>query len=118
MERLTFSYGVRGRRVAEIADQPRHIPAEDEIKPVVADPLPGESSDWAYFGLLAFTALLFLRPQDQLPFLESFHLAELSAMVGLVAMGVKRLVRGLPVVHVTPELIGLLAFGLVLIATT
>ena len=38
--------------------------------------------------------------------------------VGLVAMGVKRLVRGLPVVHVTPELIGLLAFGLVLVATT
>lgn len=119
MERLTFGYGVPRRQVhAPHVPRPAPPPPEEQLRPIVADPLPGESSDWAYFGLLAFTALLFLRPQDQLPFLESFHLAELSAMVGLVAMGVKRLVRGLPVVHVTPELIGLLAFGFVLVATT
>jgi O-antigen ligase len=119
MERLTFGYGVP-RRHASPPEAPRRVeaPPEDKVHATVADPLPGESSDWAYFGLLAFTAVLFFRPQDQLPFLEPLHLAELSALVGLTAMAIKRLVRHLPLVHVTPELWGLVAFGIVLVATT
>ncbi|RPJ55807.1 MAG: hypothetical protein EHM24_30960, partial [Acidobacteria bacterium] len=118
MERLTFGYGVPGRQVHT---PPVHKPApppEDQVRALVLDPLPGESSDWAYFGLLAFTAALLFRPQDQLPALERLHLAELSAIVGLSAMAVKRLVRRLPLVSLTPELVGLLAFGAVLVATT
>jgi putative inorganic carbon (hco3(-)) transporter len=121
MERLTFGYGVDRRHVdapVRGARPPRPPGAESRVHPVVADPLPGESSDWAFFGLLAFTAVLFFRPQDQLPFLESAHLAEASALVGLGAMVAKRLVRKLPLVRLTPELQGLLAFGLVLVATT
>ena len=118
MERLTFGYGVPRRHV-DAPDVHRRVepPPEDEVHAVVADPLPGESSDWAYFGLLAFTAVLFFRPQDQLRFLEPLHLAELSAVLGLTAMAVKRLVRRLPLVHATAELWGLVAFGLVLVAT-
>ena len=91
---------------------------ERDIPPVVADPLPGESSDWAFFGLLGFTAVLFFRPQDQVPALGSLHLAELTALVGLDAMVVKRLVRGLPLVRITPEIVGLLAFGAALVVST
>jgi O-antigen ligase len=119
MERLTFGYGVPRRQVdsPEIR-QPAQPLSEDHVRPSVLDPLPGESSDWAYFGLLAFTAVLFFRPQDQLPVLERLHLAEVSAVIGLAAMSVKRLVRRLPLVSISPELIGLVTFGLVLVATT
>jgi putative inorganic carbon (hco3(-)) transporter len=119
MERLTFGYGVPRRHVDAPEVRSRvEPPAEDQVHAVLADPLPGESSDWAYFGLLAFTAVLFFRPQDQFPFLEPVHLAELSAVVGLTAMAAKRLVRRLPLVHATAELWGLVAFGTVLVATT
>ncbi len=115
MERLTFRGTPDGVRheVPEVRVDPRAV-AEAEIPPKVADPLPGESSDWAFGGLLAFTALLFFRPQDQIPLLGSLHLAEVSAIVGLSAMAAKRLARGLPATRVTPELIGLLVFGGVL----
>lgn len=39
-----------------------------------------ERTDWAFIGLMVFTGLLFFRPQDQIPALESLHLAELSAL--------------------------------------
>jgi O-antigen ligase len=119
VERLAWGHGaVPGRReVPEVRFDTGEL-RESEIPSIVADPLPGESSDWAFFGLLAFTAVLFFRPQDQLPFLGKLHLAELSAIVGLTAMGAKRLVRGLAVTRVTPEIVGLLAFGGVLVLTT
>jgi putative inorganic carbon (hco3(-)) transporter len=119
VERLTFGYGVGTRHVEPQEAQPRTAAVrEEDVRPVVADPLPGESSDWAYFGLLSFTAVLFLRPQDQLPILEPLHLAELSALVGLAAMAVKRLARQLPILQFSPEISGLAAFGLVLVGTT
>jgi O-antigen ligase len=115
MERLTFrgAPGDGGHEVPEVRLVPPDVP-EGEIHPKVADPLPGESSDWAFGGLLVFTALLFFRPQDQLPALSSLHLAEASAVVGLSAMAAKRLARGLPATRVTPELVGLVLFGGVL----
>lgn len=118
MERLTFgAAGVRRAEVPEARVAPRAV-AEAEVRPVVTDPLPGESSDWAYGGLLAFTALLFFRPQEQIPALASLHLAEVAAVVGLTAMAAKRLARGLPATRVTPELIALVLFGSVLAATS
>ncbi len=118
MERLAFGHGsVGGRReVPEVRfEEPER--RESEIAPIVTDPLPGESSDWAFFGLLAFTAVLFFRPQDQIPALNALHLAEVSALIGLTAMAAKRLARGLPVFRLTPETLGLLAFGAVLVGT-
>jgi hypothetical protein len=46
MERLTFGYGVPRRHV-DAPEVHRRVdpPPEDEIHAVVADPLPGESSD-------------------------------------------------------------------------
>ena len=118
MERLTWGHGaVPGRReVPEVRFEARER-RESEVPSIVADPLPGESSDWAFFGLLAFTAVLFFRPQDQIPALAALHLAEVFALIGLTAMAAKRLARGLPISRVTPEIIGLLAFGAVLVAT-
>jgi O-antigen ligase len=118
MERLTFGYGV-GRQHVETPEVRRPAPPpEEQVRAMVLDPLPGESADWAYFGLLAFTAVLFFRPQDQVPALERVHLAEVSAIIGLAAMAVKRLVRRLPLVTLSRELLALVAFGLVLVATT
>jgi len=119
MERLTFgrSAGGEGHAVPEVRLNPPPVP-EAEIHPKVADPLPGESSDWAFGGLLAFTALLFFRPQDQIRPLASLHLAEASALIGLSAMAAKRLARGLPATRITHELIGLVVFGLVLVLTS
>jgi len=119
VERLTFSRTPDSVRheVPEVRLDLDQAP-DVEIHPKVADPLPGESSDWAFGGLLAFTALLFFRPQDQLPLLGSLHLAEVSAIVGLTAMAAKRLARGLPATRITHELIGLVVFGGVLSATS
>jgi O-antigen ligase len=67
--------------------------------------------DWAWLGLLAFTAVLFLRPQDQFPPIARLHLAELFALVGLVGMVTWRMSRGLSPTPFTPEIGGLIAFG-------
>jgi O-antigen ligase len=69
------------------------------------------SPDWAWRGLIGFTALLFLRPQDQLPPLAVLHLPELCALVGLTAMVMTRLDRKLTPMPFTPEIGGLAAFG-------
>ena len=118
VEKLAWGHGaVPGRR--EVPEVRFEAPErrESEIPSLVRDPLPGESSDWAFFGLLAFTAVLFFRPQDQIPALAALHLAEVSALVGLTAMAAKRMARGLPVFRVTPEIVGLFAFGAVLVGT-
>ena len=53
--------------------------------------LPGrllETRDDRAFGwLLVFTLVLFLRPQDLFPPLEVLHLAEISAIAGLLSLG-------------------------------
>jgi putative inorganic carbon (HCO3(-)) transporter len=76
-----------------------------------------EPSDWGYVGLLAFTAVLLLRPQDQVPGLGSMHVAEICALVGIGPMLIHRAAHGLPMFRHTPEEMGLIAFGLVMLAT-
>lgn len=76
-----------------------------------------EKSDWGYIGLLAFTTVLYLRPQDQLPGMGAIPFAEITAIIGLGAMLFGRINRGLPLTRVTPELIAVGAFGFVMLLT-
>lgn len=76
-----------------------------------------EPRDWAYTLTLVFTAVLFLRPQDVFPPLGMLHLAELSALLGLVALFTGRLARRQAITRLTPEFAGVLAFGAVMLLT-
>jgi O-antigen ligase len=112
-ERLTFNYGrslVPSRAVVEAAL------AADAKTTFATAPL-AEPRDWGYGGLLLFTAVLLLRPQDWIPALRPFHLAELCAVAGVAPMVLHRLARRQPVFRVTPETIGLLVFGLAMLGT-
>jgi O-antigen ligase len=106
-ERLAFNFGggtVPSRSVVEAA-----IARENE--PTFATATYSEPRDWGYAGLLAFTIVLMTRPQDTLPFLNPFHLAEVCAIVGIAPMILHRLASRQPVFRVTPETTGLLLFG-------
>jgi O-antigen ligase len=106
-ERLAFNFGggtVPARHVVEAA-----IARENE--PTFATAPYAEPRDWGYAGLLAFTAVLMTRPQDTLPFLEPLHLAELCAIIGIGPMLLHRFAKRQPVFRVTPETLGLMAFG-------
>jgi O-antigen ligase len=76
-----------------------------------------ERPDAAYWGVFAFTALLFFRPQDTLPLLEPFHLPDIAALTGLVAMAMRRASRGLPPLPATWDLAPLVALAGVMVAT-
>ena len=89
-----------------LAETPRSATAQVEDAP-----------DKAFTALLVFTAVLFLRPQDLIPPLTMLHLAELSAAAGLIALFAGRLSRREPLTRMTPEFIGVLAFGFLILAT-
>jgi O-antigen ligase len=112
-ERLAFNFGggtVPSRHVVEAA-------IARENKPTFATVPYNEPRDWGYAGLLAFTAVLMTRPQDTLPFLSPFHLAELCAIIGIAPMVLHRIASRQPVFRVTPETTALLAFGGVILLT-
>jgi O-antigen ligase len=112
-ERLAFNYGrpsVPSRQLVEAV-------LANEAEPTFATAAYAEPRDWGYVGLYAFTAVLLLRPQDQLHALRPLHLAEICALIGIGPMMLHRFARRLPVFRVTPETIGLIAFGLVILAT-
>jgi O-antigen ligase len=108
-ERLTFSLAIR-REPARPADRPTDTPRTVPL-------LERERRDWGYAALLAFTAVLLVRPQDHIPLLNPLHLAEVCALVGIGLMLFDRVGRGAPLVRFTPELLALIAFGLVIVAT-
>jgi len=118
-ERLAFGYGTARRG----GEAPARAAVRVEPAPAAQAPaaIAGEEKetkrDWAFFGLLAFTAVLYFRPQDQIPGMSAVPFAELSALLGLTAMVVGRLARGLAFTRVTPELIGVAALGFVILAT-
>ena len=66
---------------------------------------------------MAFTGLLFFRPQDLITPLRVLHLAEIAALFALGALISGRMSRGLAVTRLTPELVGVLAFAFVILAT-
>jgi O-antigen ligase len=129
-DRLTFNHGAsalvprlvgrherggradRRRRGAE--SWPGRGARHGELSPALVR---AERPDASYWGVLAFTALLFFRPQDTLPLLEPFHLPEIAALGALIAMAVRRAGRGLPPVPLVPELAALVAFAGVMLAT-
>src|SRR2546427_10313744 len=113
-ERLAFNYGrpsVPSRQLVETV-------LANEAEPTFATAAYAEPRDWGYAGLLAFTAVLLLRPQDTLPALGSLHLAEICAIVGIGPMLLHRFARRLPVFRVPPETIGLVSCVLAILVTT
>jgi O-antigen ligase len=120
-ERLAFGFGTSGQRGETLSRggvEPRRRQPDAAVVPIAAAPAqPRERSDWAFTGLLAFTALLYLRPQDHLPILGVLPLAEVAAILGLVSMVNGRMRRGLLFTRLTPELLGVTALGLVILAT-
>jgi hypothetical protein len=120
-ERLAFSLGGR-REVAAAAGKtgqpgpplpPESTPASAKRNSAAAS----EPRDWAFTWTLVFTAVLFLRPQDVFPPLAALHLAELSAIAGLVSLLVGRLARRETLTRMTPEFAGVLALGGVILMT-
>jgi len=73
--------------------------------------------NWGYTGLLAFTAVLLLRPQDHLPALEPLHLAEIFALVGILPMLVHRFSHPKPGFRINLETVALIVFSGVMLAT-
>jgi putative inorganic carbon (HCO3(-)) transporter len=114
-ERLTFNYGTDQRVVER-----RTVDFDNAFRPRTGATRSLEDVprvDWAWRGLLAFTFVLFFRPQDQFVFLTPLHLAELTAIFSLVAMFSQRLRRGQTIVPMTPEFLGVAALGVVMLAT-
>src|SRR5262245_2553239 len=122
MERLTFNVGtsrsgalvITGRRTPR-APAPASPSRLTTIKQTIAGTR--ERYDWDYLWMLAFTTLLFFRPQDHLRALESLHLAELTAIAGLAAMAVRRLRIGQTITKITPEVIGVVMLGAIIVLT-
>jgi drug/metabolite transporter superfamily protein YnfA len=109
-ERLTFGHGAHVP-VPRVAAATAATTAHEATPVHFSRP---ETWDWAWGGLLVFTVLLFFRPQDQIPFLRDSHLANVAALVGLAAMVGLNLSRRLPITRLTPELVALALFGLVI----
>ena len=74
-------------------------------------------ADAAYWGVFFFTALLLFRPQDTIPPIQLLHLPEICAVIGLIAMVVRRARRGDPPIPWTPELGALAAIAAVMVVT-
>jgi O-antigen ligase len=125
IERLTFNHGAsfltRPQDETATFDVPGPPTYEAPPGPPAAAPtafvLPTERPDLAYWGALTFTALLFFRPQDSIGLLAPLHLSEVVAIVSLLALAVSRLSAGQPLLRLTPELIGVLGLGAVMVAT-
>lgn len=121
-ERLAFGYGAGARGAGEVLPS-RLAPIERPAAPARAEqpvdvaPPAERRRDWAFLGLLAFTAVLYFRPQDQIPGMGAVPFAEIFAIVGLIAMVTGRLGRGLPVTRITPELAGVAGLGFVILLT-
>jgi putative inorganic carbon (hco3(-)) transporter len=121
MERLTFNIGSSRRGTAVVAGRaaPADLPAASrpgQVGRTIAGAR--ERYGWDYFWMLTFTALLFFRPQDHIPALESLHLAELAAIAGLAAMAVRRLHAGRTIVKLNPEVIAVAILGGIIVLTT
>src|SRR5262249_30734222 len=106
-ERLAFNFG------------PGRVPSQQAIdaalaageRPTFATTQFAEPRDWGYKGLIAFTAVLLLRPQDTFKALTPLHLAEVCALVGIAPMLLHRFTRHMPVFRITTETVALIAFG-------
>ena len=112
-ERLAFGTGVHDAETARVT------PAlAERVAANTSTDAEAELKDRAaYRALLAFTFVLFVRPQDQLPFLEPLHLAEVFGTFGVVALIAGRLARGVPVLKLTLDFGSVLALALIMLGT-
>jgi len=106
-ETLTFNY-----RPGDTVTRPRVEEETFATSEAFAEP-----RDWGYLGLLAFTTVLLLRPQDKVPALTSLHVAEICAFLGIGPMLLHRFARRLPVFRITPETMGLVVLGAAILVT-
>ena len=104
-ERLTFNLTPAADR--SVREDEYSFATAPEAKP----------RNWGFTGLVAFTAVLLLRPQDHLPALEPLHLAEVCALIGLGPMILHRLGHPLPGFRTNVETVALIVFGGVMLAT-
>jgi putative inorganic carbon (hco3(-)) transporter len=118
MERLTFNIGTsRGEPLVVVGRAGettalRTAPARATLARATRKiAVVRERFDWDYLWMLAFTTLLFFRPQDHVPGLAALHLAELTAIGGLAAMAVRRLSTGQTIAHVNAEVVAVVALG-------
>ena len=124
MERLTFNVsrgrGPRSLFVGSRGDAPAPRAAASSRKAAARSRVAAirERYDWDYLWMIAFTAVLFFRPQDHFAALSPVHLAELTAIAGLVAMAARRMASGQPIARINPEVIGVLVLGAVILFTT
>jgi probable O-glycosylation ligase (exosortase A-associated) len=111
-ERLAFGHGAyapvpsAAAAAAELAHEP---------KPFSFTHL--ETWDWGWGGLLILSILLFFRPQEQVTALGNAHRSEVAAIIGLVAMVALNSKRHEPLTRITPELLGVMGLGLVMLIT-
>ena len=112
-ERLAFGVGGRDPGTAGL----KPLPLEPLAEQTTVDAEAELKDRVAYRALLAFTFVLFVRPQDQLRFLEPLHLAEVFGTFGIVALIVGRLARGVPVLKITLDFGAVLALALIMLAT-
>jgi putative inorganic carbon (hco3(-)) transporter len=123
-ERLAFSFGGGGGTSGQVPSSARRfddlMTAPRSVEPVahaeVADETQ-EKRDWGFLGLLLFTAVLYFRPQDQIPGLSILPLAEIAALFGLGAMVYNRMSRGQTFSRITPELLAVAGLALVMLLT-
>lgn len=119
-ERLAFNAGIR-REIAPVAPAAPVAVIDDVQSPASSAgahrSMPKETKDWAFTWTLVFTTVLFLRPQDVFEPLGALHLAELSALIGLASLFTARLSRGQSLTRMTPEFIGVLTLGAVILLT-
>ena len=113
-ERLTFGHGMHAavptRTAVAAAAVLAHEPQKVRLSRL-------ETWDWGWGGLLIFSILLFFRPQDTIRALGAAHVSDMAAIVGLVAMAMLNTSRREPLTRVTPELVGVLALGAVILGT-
>ena len=113
-ERLTFGHQLHSH-VPSTAQATAQAAAAIAHEPQPVRLLRLETWDWGWGGLLIFSLLLFFRPQDKVAFLGAMHVSDIAALVGLIAMVILNAGRRQPVTRVTPELVGVAAFGAVIL---
>jgi O-antigen ligase len=118
-ERLAFNAPVpSGAELRAPASSTAIAGSRDEAPAAAAEVVPvPEPRDRAFMWMLAFSVVLFVRPQDIIRPLDFLHLAELTAIAGLVSLVTGRMARGLAFTRVTPELVGVVGFGAVILLT-
>jgi O-antigen ligase len=117
MERLTFNIGASRGGALVVSGRGQRTGARRLQAARAAVAAIRERYDWDYVWMLAFTALLFFRPQDQIPGLEVVHLSELTAIAGLAAMAMRRMSAGRTIAHVNVEVVAIVALGAIIVLT-